>query len=257
MDTQTTYEFPLNERIRVFMRLEQLFIQLKHFLQGTTISDKRAVMSILLDISMIFSRNNIKSELLKESERLSSILNKIAKNPDVDSSKLEEMLLKLDERKRALHASNGKIGAPLINSYLFQSFSQRSSIPGGTCSFDLPTFHYWLAQEESKQTQQLNEWTKPFLEIYGAIDLILNLIRQSGDSRQEVANAGFFQLTLDSNEICQLLRVQVPQNTPCFAEISGGRHRFTVRFMKPALEGSERPAQISSNIPFTLSCCHL
>lgn len=256
MDTQTTYEFPLNERIRVFMRLEQLFIQLRHFLQGSTISDRRAVMSILLDVSMIFSRNNIKSELLKESERLSNVLNKIASNPEVDSGKLDEMLARLNETKQGLHASNGKIGASLINSYLFQSFSQRSSIPGGTCSFDLPTFHYWLAQDENRQTQQLNEWTRPFLEIHDAIDLILNLIRQSGVSRQEVAKAGFFQLTLDSSEVCQLLRVQVPQNTLCFAEISGGRHRFTVRFMKPGLD-NERPAQTTSNISFSLSCCHL
>ncbi|NOQ34905.1 MAG: cell division protein ZapD [Methylococcaceae bacterium] len=256
MDTQTTYEFPLNERIRVFMRLEQLFIQLKHFLAGSTTSDKRAVMAILFDVSMIFSRNNIKSELLKESERLSNVLNKIANNPEVDRTKLDEMLHQLSESKERLHQRDGKIGAELINSYLFQNFSQRGSIPGGTCSFDLPIFHYWLSQDEEKQARELEAWTKPFLDIHDSVSLVLNLIRQSGVSRQEVAKAGFFQLTLDSSEVCQLLRVQVLQKNPCYAEISGGRHRFTVRFMRAALQG-ERPAQMSTDIAFSLSCCHL
>ncbi len=51
------------------MRLEQLFMQLNHFLQGNTVFEKRAAISILLEILMIFSRNDLKSELLKEMDR--------------------------------------------------------------------------------------------------------------------------------------------------------------------------------------------
>lgn len=256
MDTQISYEFPLNERIRVFMRLEQLFIELKHFLEGKTILDKRAVMTTLLHISMIFSRNNIKSELLKESERLSNALNKMMDNPNVDKSRLKTMLGKLNESKNILHTYNEKIGTALVKNYLFQSFAQRSTIPGGTCSFDLPAYHYWLVQKEEKQRKELDQWTKPFLDMYHAVELILGLIRDSGLSKQEVAQKGFFQLTLNSHEICQLLQVQVSRQSHCFAEISGGRHRFTVRFMRAASEG-ERPAQIPANISFSLSCCYL
>lgn len=257
MNTQTSYEFPLNERIRVFMRLEQLFIELKHFLTGSSILDKRAVMGTLLNISMIFNRNNIKSELLKESERLINVLNKMTDNSDPDGSKLNEMLTKLAESKKILHAYNEKIGVSLTKNYLFQSFSQRSTIPGGTCSFDLPAYHYWLAQTEEKQTQELKKWTKPFLDMYHAIELILNLIRESGVPEQKVAPKGFFQLTLNSNEICQLLRVEVPQKNRCFAEISGGRHRFTVRFMRFPSEDGERPTQYPSDMDFSLNCCYL
>jgi cell division protein ZapD len=257
VDTQTSYEFPLNERIRVFMRLEQLFIELKHFLTGSSILDKRAVMGTLLNISTIFSRNNIKSELLKESERLTNVLNKIIDNPDVNDRKLNDMLTKLTESKTILHAYNEKVGASLTKNYLFQSFSQRSTIPGGTCSFDLPAYHYWLAQTEEKQTQELKKWTKPFLDMYHAIELILDLIRESGIPEQKVASKGFFQLTLNSNEICQLLRVQVSQKNRCFAEISGGRHRFTVRFMRFSSEDGERPTQCPSDMSFSLSCCYL
>lgn len=258
MNTLTTYEFPLNERMRVFMRLEHLFIQLNHFLAGTSVSDKRAAMTILIDALSIFSRNNLKAELLLETERLSRILSSATHNALISGEKLAQTLTDLDSTKKTLYASNGKIGAKLMASNLFQSVSQRSSIPGGSCSFDLPAFHYWLSQEEASQQKELADWAMPFLEIHHAIELVLNLIRDSGSSSQETANSGFFQSTLpvDNNDALQLLRVQVPQSTPCYAEISGGRHRFTVRFMLPAVE-SDRSTQTHKNIDFTLTCCQL
>lgn len=258
MNTQITYEFPLNERMRVFMRLEHLFIQLKHFLTGNTASDKRAVITTLIDILSIFSRNNLKSELLIEIERLSRVLSVVATNPDVDKQKLQDMLGRLEDTKNNLYASSGKVGGKLIANNLFQSVSQRSAIPGGSCSFDLPAFHYWLTQDEAVQSKELNEWTQPFLEIHNAIELVLNFIRQSNDPSEEVAKAGFFQLSLplDMNESVQLLRVQMPKDTPYFAEISGGKHRFTVRFMSLGHD-CDRPTQTNRDVPFSLTCCQL
>jgi cell division protein ZapD len=106
--------------------------------------------------------------------------------------------------------------------------------------------------------QELQEWIKPFLEIHKAIDLILELIRQSCVSTEEIAKGGFFQTTLplDNNDTVQLLRVAVPQTTPCYAEISGGKHRFTVRFMLPSSE-SDRAMQTTKDIAFSLTCCQL
>jgi cell division protein ZapD len=252
--TYTTYEFPLNQRIRVFIRLEQLFQQLNHFMEGATVFDKRAAISALLDILMIFSRNDLKSELLKELDRHSKALNQIANSEDVDTVKLEQILNDLNAISKKLYAANGKIGINVMESNLFQSISQRSSIPGGTCSFDLPAFHYWLEQHNSVQQADLAHWTKPFVDIQSAINLSLNFIRQSSIPTQEIAEAGFFQLSLDKSQPFQLLRVAVDHSFPCFAEISGGKHRFTIRFMNPSTDKS-RPIQISDDIPFSLTRC--
>ena len=254
MSTYTTYEFPLNERIRVFIRLEQLFQQLNHSMEGATVFDKRSAISTLLAILMIFSRNDLKSELLKELDRHSKALNQIANSEGVDTVKLEQILNDLNAISKKLYAANGKIGINVMESNLFQSISQRSSIPGGTCSFDLPAFHYWLEQHDSVQQADLAHWTKPFVDIQSAINLSLNFIRQSSIPTQEIAEAGFFQLSLDKSQPFQLLRVAVDHSFPCFAEISGGKHRFTIRFMKPSTDKS-RPIQISDDIPFSLTRC--
>jgi len=249
-----TYECPLNERIRVFIRLEQLFQQFSHFLTGTTVADKRAALDILLDIITIFRRNDLKSEILKELDRHAKVLNKIANSHSVNKQKLEELLAQLNQTSKKLYATNGKIGTHVMESDLFQSIAQRSSIPGGTCSFDLPEFHYWLEQDESIRLKDLQHWSRPFTDIRTAIDLILNFIRHSSSPTQQVAEAGFYQFTLDPHQSYQLLKVALPKSLSCFAEISGGKHRCTIRFMVPSSDG-KRPTQSTDNIPFELTCC--
>lgn len=254
MNTQTTYEFPLNERIRVFMRLEQLFHQLSHFMTGDSVFDKRAAIGSLLDILTIFSRSDLKSELIKELERHAKVLSQLSDSQDVDNQKLQEILTQLNQASRNLYNASGKVGASVMESGLFQSISQRSTIPGGSCSFDLPAFHYWLEQDQAEQQKDLEQWTQPFTDIRNAIDLIMGFIRQSNVPKQEIAHAGFFQLALDKAHPAQLIRVCVPSSLHCFAEISGGKHRFSIRFMEPSTD-ENRPTQVKEDISFTLTRC--
>ncbi|WP_150051373.1 MULTISPECIES: cell division protein ZapD [Methylomonas] len=254
MNTQTIYEFPLNERVRVFMRLEQLFQQLNHFMAGGSVFDKRAAIDSLLDILTIFGRSDLKSELIKELERHSKVLGHLSQSEEVDRHKLQTILDQLSQASRKLYNASGKIGISVLESGLFQSISQRSAIPGGTYSFDLPAFHYWLEQDAVQQQKDLETWTQPFVDIQLAIDLILGFIRQSCVPRQELAHAGFFQLALDKNHPVQLLRVGVPKAAGCFAEISGGKHRFSIRFLLPSTD-ENRPVQTQEDVVFNLARC--
>jgi cell division protein ZapD len=251
---QITYEFPLNERIRVFIRLEQLFQEFSHFSSGSTVADKRAAIGVLLDIMSIFRRNDLKSEILKELDRHTKVLNKYADSDKIEPKQLQAILNKISDTSKKLYATSGKIGIAIMESDLFQSIAQRSSIPGGTCSFDLPEFYYWLEQDESIRVKDLERWSQPFSEIRSAISLILDFIRTSNSPCEEVAEAGFFQIALDKDLPYQLIKVGMDRSQPCFAEISGGKHRCTIRFMVPS-ENEQRPSQSPDDIPFSLTCC--
>jgi cell division protein ZapD len=247
VNTPIIYEFPLNERIRVFIRLEQLFQQFNHHLHGENIANKRTAISILLDIVAIFKRNDLKSEILKELDRYTNALNKTSEKSNENTAQLVGISQKL-------YATTGKIGNHLIENELFQSIAQRSSIPSGTCSFDLPEFHYWLNQDNESCLKDLNYWSQPFADIGVAIDLILGFIRRNCTVTEEVAPEGFFQITLNTGLSYQLLSVSVDKTQPYFAEISGGKHRCTIRFMRPS-HNNQRPLQSIENIPFTLTRC--
>jgi cell division protein ZapD len=251
-----TYEFPLNERIRVFIRLEQLFQEFSHFASAPTIADKRAAIGVLLDVMSIFRRNDLKSEILKELDRHAKVLNKYADSQDVDPKNLESIMEKITSVSKKLYATSGKIGIDIMESDLFQSIAQRSSIPGGTCSFDLPEFHFWLEQDESIRSKDMERWSSPFNDIRTGIDLILDFIRNSNAPSEELAEAGFFQIALDKNLSYQLIKVSLDKSLPCFAEISGGKHRCSIRFMVPSAD-EQRPTQSTGDIPFSLTRCLL
>jgi cell division protein ZapD len=248
------YEHPLNERIRTFMRLEYLFRQAGHHLNGKSVWDSRATLNCILEIVDIFGNTNLKSEVLKELERHSSNLKRLEQSPNVDSSQLVSLLESINTRIDGMHQINGQIGGELKTSEFLISIRQRSAIPGGTCDFDLPAFHYWLQQPLRSRTQDLAHWLDSFDAIGQAIQLILSLTRNSTPLQPAMAQAGVYQQTLNPSLPCQLVRIELPAKLPCFAELSGGRHRFTARFMEFST-ADDRARQTDQDIEFGLACC--
>jgi len=247
------YEQPLNERIRTFLRLEFLFSQAAQHLHDDSQWGSRSTLTSLLDILSIFGRTDLKTEVLKELERHGATLARLGSNPDVDHARLKKTLVELDSLGKKLHESSGPIAADLKANEFLSSIQQRAAIPGGTCDFDLPAFHFWLQQPAQQRTHDLASWLNRFEAVAQAIQAILRLVRDSAVMKPVVAESGFFQKTLDSHHPCLLVRVAVDPKIPCYAEVSGGRRRFTVRFMESSRDGHVR--QSTQSIPFELGCC--
>ncbi len=188
-----------------------------------------------------------------ELERISTGLARLEQTPGVDTTILTSLLDEIDRLVDRLHGAQGQIGHQLRQNEFLSSIKQRSSISGGSCDFDLPSYHYWLERSAEKRLKDLQLWISSFDDIRAAISLILKLIRDSATSTNEIAESGFFQRTLETSAPFQLIRVTMPENIPCFAEISGGKHRFTVRFMSTNFQ--DRPTQSSQDIGFILTTC--
>ena len=69
-----------------------------------------------------------------------------------------------------------------------------------------------------------------------------------------LATGGVYQRTLDPNLPCQMVRIALPQERPYFAELSGGRHRFTARFLEFST-AEDRARQTVQDVEFELACC--
>lgn len=253
---QICYEQPLNERVRTLLRLEFLFNQANAHIYRHSPWDSRAAINTLFDIAEVFTRADLKNEILKEMERQAALLEKLAENPHVDKKRLEEILNEMDLLIDRLYTLRNQDMDLRTNDFL-SSIKQRINIAGGCCDFDLPAYHHWLSQPEEQRVVDLQQWLAPFDAIHQSVRLILRLIRESGHTTQEVAEDGFFQKSLDANanSNCQMVRVTLPAGSTCFAEISGGKHRFTIRLMEPDLH--DRPTQMTETVNFKLTCCML
>ncbi len=255
MQQEVIYEQPLTERIRTFLRLEYLLRQAENHVHCDSRWDSHATVVTLIDMLNILGRSDIKSELLKELERLGNVLHGLEQNPQVDAHKLRTLADDLDILIDRLYALQGPLGSRLKKNEMFNSVRQRIAIPGGNCDFDLPTYHFWLSKPTAERRRDLQEWLDDLDPLGPAIKRILGLIRDSSGFTYQVAEGGFFQQTLDPTLPCLLIRVALPQECPYYAEISGGKHRFSVRFLEQKI--FDKDAQVAKNIEFRLTCCTL
>lgn len=254
MAEKIIYEQPLNERIRTFLRLEFLFTRLDHALKHNDDLNNRNTVDVLLNLLSVFERGDLKQEIIKELERLVTTLSALENVPGVDKLALNDLLEQLDQILDSLHLSKSAIGQALRENDFLYSIRQRASIPGGSCGFDLPAYHFWLRHTSYDiRKQQLLNWLNQFQNIRSAIEMSLKLIRGSTEFKAATTTTGFFQQSLESNLPNQLIRVQVTDDCPYYPEISAGKHRFTVRLMH--FDINQRAKQVSEDIDFSLSIC--
>ncbi len=249
-----TYEQPLNERIRTFLRLESLFNQFSFHVKHGTAWDNPIAIDAITDILSFTTRSDIKLEVLKELERQHSRLERLSKRPQIDQGQLTTLLNKQTELIGKLQASAGQLGQQTQNAELLNAVRQKNSVPGPICNFDLPAFHYWLTRAESTRREQLEQWFSPFIVLEEAITMILDVLRNSSDDIEERATKGFFQKVIDTNQAVQLLHITVPATHDYYPEISAGKHRFSVRFMVNP-NPYTRPEQFIEDVDFRLRIC--
>ncbi|PLY17206.1 MAG: cell division protein ZapD [Sedimenticola sp.] len=249
------YEHPLNEKTRTILRLEHLFRESAFHLPKPDVWSSRAAITALLDMVSIFARADIKADLIKELDRHKGKLNSMRQTPGIDTERLNHILRELDEISGRLYRFSGQIGQEIRENEFLKSIMQRSSIPGGSCDFDLPIYHYWLEQPHEYRQAEITHWLKTLTPIDSAVELLLSLIRGSTTPTKEIAEQGFFQKSLDAQSPAQLIRVGLPKDARLVAEISGGKHRFSIRFLTP--EENERPSPVKDDVPFSLNCCIL
>jgi cell division protein ZapD len=251
-----TYEQPLNERLRTLLRLEALMARFDYCLPLDSHWDTHCALVTLMEIFQLSTRGDLKSDLMMELDRQIANLSRLSREPDVDQTRLEGIIDRQRQQIKKLRGMAGQLGRHLKDNDFINALRQRSSIPGGTCDFDLPAYHHWLSRPVARRREQLELWITPFREVQEAIDLVLGLIRDSATPRQEVARQGFYQQNLELSQPYQIIRVELPANVAWFPEISAGKHRFTIRFLsQPDLDNRAR--QLQQDIPFRLACCAL
>ncbi|MGD8567754.1 MAG: cell division protein ZapD [Gammaproteobacteria bacterium] len=248
------YEHPLNERYRVFLRLECLFHLMTFHSKRESSEDSHNALTVLLDTLNVISRTDVKTETLKELDRICSVLTPLTNKPGVEAGRLDEILSTLKQFSAQLRGITGPIDHQLKNDELLKTLQQRSNIAGGLCDFDLPAYRYWLNQPAERRLQDFSQWLEPFEPLHYAIESILDLVRASTSPSRQVAENGIYKQSLDAKTPYQLLVVSLPANSNLYTEFSGSKHRFTVRF----LDASENhPRTTDKNVEFEVSCCKL
>ena len=249
-----TYEYPLNERVRTLLRLEDLYERVRFFLAKDDPHDHHACLSGIFEILEVASRADLKSDLLQELDRQRTFLEALRSNPAISETKLEGVLREIDAAFANLHATSGKTGQGLRENEWLMAIKQRANIPGGTSEFDLPSYHAWLHQPAERRRADLMAWLKPLMPVHAALAIVLRVLRESGRTVSLIAFQGVYQQT-PAERPAQMLRLALGSELPCVPEISANKYALNVRFLMP--EGTQKSRVYEHDVPFELSFCNL
>ncbi len=249
-----SYEYPLSERVRTLLRLEDLFERVDYFLHQNDPHEHHIALLSIFEIFEVSGRADLKSDLLQELERQKQALEALRDNPEVSEQALDNVLWQIDQASSKLFQAAGKIGQELRENEWLMSIRQRTNIPGGVCEFDLPSYHYWLQQDPEQHRHDLQLWLAPFLPIRDAIAIVLRLLRESGKTSSQVAYQGVYQQIM-AGRVAQMVRIRLKREYHCVPEISANKYALNIRFTKQ--EGIQRPRATDTDVEFELTFCNL
>lgn len=247
------YEYPFNERIRTYLRLEHLFLRLGALVTRESSIDHHYAITTIFEVMDVGSRADLKTDVLKDLEKQKHVLNGYRGNPAISESVLDTVTGQLEVCFDALNHLPGKAGHSLTENDWLMSIRSRVGIPGGTCEFDLPAYYAWQHLQAETRRQDLQRWVAPLVPLAESIRVLLKLLRDSGAPQKVVAPAGQFQQTLPQGRSFQLLRLRINPALGLIPEISGNRLMVSVRLMRH--ESDDRLHASSDDSTFELTLC--
>jgi cell division protein ZapD len=252
----TTYEFPLNERIRTLLRLEDLFAKFMFFVSRDHRLDHHTALLTLFEIIEVGSRADLKSDLLQELERQGASLAQFRGHPGVDRHMLEDTLSSIDLASTQLNQCNGRLGYHLRDNEFLMIIRSRCTIPGGVCEFDLPGYHRWQSRSAQARRQDIDIWFEPMKPLANAIALVLKILRHSGEMNVVVAEQGNYTQQM-SGKSFQLLRVDLPNELEVVPEFSANKYMLWIRFNIPNANGVSKNNPYLDPIELKIRLCNL
>ncbi|WP_449546599.1 cell division protein ZapD [Lelliottia amnigena] len=247
MSSHILFEHPLNEKMRTWLRIEFLIQQMSFHLPISEHATALHFFRNVGDLLDVIERGDVRTELLKELERQQRKLQGWAEVPGVDRNRIDSIRLQLKQSSSILMAAP-RVGQFLREDRLIGLVRQRLSIPGGCCSFDLPTLHIWLHMPQEQRDAQVKNWMASLEPMNQALTLILDLVRNSAPFRKQTSLNGFYQ---DNGDDADLLRLQLSLGDQLYPQISGHKSRFAIRFMPLDSENGSVPERLD----FELACC--
>ena len=249
------YEQPLNEKIRLFLRLELLVKRFRHHLEKERRSDTLSALTTLLELYNLSARMDLKSDVIKELDRMGQTVRRGVDSCDEAAIPQQyKTLEQLTSHNQILHQQRGPLGQNLRSHVFFSTLRQRTSLPGGVNGFDIPLLNFWLERDVEQRSADLREWGETYMKTADAVTYLLSLVRNHCSGQEHIARDGFFQMSIRAGATYEMLQVILPSESKLYPEISAGKLRFSLRFVEVSLF-AERGKQVRDNVPFTLKLC--
>jgi len=247
------YEYPFNERVRTYLRLEHLFRRLALLVSREHATDHHFALTTIFEVIEVAARADLKSDILRDLEKQKQILNSYRGNPAISEQALNQIITSLEQCFSELNAQAGKAGQALTENDWLMNIRSRASIPGGTCEFDLPAYYAWQQRDAAHRRLDLERWSTPLRPLAQSLKVLLKLLRDVASPQTVIAIHGQFQQNLPQGKAFQLLRLRIDAAFGLIPEISCNRLIVSVRLMR---SGEDDKLHVcNDDVSFDLALC--
>jgi len=248
-----SYEHPLNEHIRTLLRLEGLFKKVLFHIKGGDQSDHHYALNLLLEMLRMVGRKDLIQDLIHGLNKQVLSMQSLTGNPSISPEVLRKTLEKTKESVDMLR--NKRSNPSISKNEWLMNIKKRSSIPGGACGFDMPSYHYWLNKSLEERNQDFEVWLSELLPMYKAIKMTLHLLRSSGAESDYVAEHGAYQQSITPSKKIQLLKISMPNDSRYYPEISGNKYIININYYMAS--HFEKKNASNDNVHFKMALCNL
>ena len=245
------YEFPLCEKVRNYLRLEQLFAQLNEAKQAQSEYQYLYFFEVFFNLIDMVDRLDLRTDFVRDIDSHERKLVHWSQHPNIDNEALEIALQNLTRLGSDLK-KHKKLGASLRDERFLSNIRQRFSIPGGVTCFDLPSLFCWLKQSDAKKKIDIDKWLKQLSIVDHSLSMLLSFLREKTRFQKIVSKSGFYQGTVEDK--IELVRIQCNRAEGIYPVVSGSRNRYGIKFMQLNPESGTSSA-VTDTIEFQLACC--
>lgn len=247
------YEFPLTERVRLLLRLEDTAARIREQAAAASPESHRYALAALCELMELTTRIDLHSEIRIEADRQRTLLRNLRHLAAVDSETLDGVLSELEAIIRTLDAHSDRAGSRCREDGWLAMVRARMALPGGLTRFDTPSFHCWSAIDASARRDRLLEWLSDFACATDSAAILLGLLRRSAETESQRAPGGQFMRTLSRQPL--LVTIDTERGSMLVPEISANRSSLLVRFMHFSPTGRPRPCEDAVEFGLAVTYC--
>ena len=242
------YEFPLNERIRKFLRIEEIFRKMEAQIKNKKDFSAHSCFSTYFDILSCASRADIKVELIQEIEKQRlKLKSKIRTKKNIKTiSDLNRIRIKLEKIKVVTGFNFG-------GDKFLHELKTRSDSPYGIVTTDFPEFQFWLQRTSfvERKTYFKNK-VSDFASIRIAITYLMELLRSNVEIKSMETKTGTIQYKLNPLLRNDLVIIILPSSSKCFPSISSNNFAVNVHFSSGLSDAILKTFILSKLVKFKL-----
>jgi cell division FtsZ-interacting protein ZapD len=224
------YEKPLNETMRLLLRLDALFTRYEALKAGKYAITLDEQLGILMRLIAVTDRADLKSKLTQLVHQLIHRLQQWQKHKEANQEPITEALKQSQECLTYFDQTRDKIGHHLREQFFIKQLLPQFNHPGGLTDFTLPIYALWQRQIFEQKCHDIHDWMKEFQTLQTCIELLLKFIRQNSDCQTVWVANGFYQQPMDAKKNIQLFQVKVPTAFNVYPNVSVGRHHVSIHF---------------------------